>query len=271
MKIRYFILLIVVVAGCTVPTNETQSPLPRISATVVTPKTSESARVSGTAQVSETAQASGQAQVKLTTSDGVKLEAVYYPPLSSTSGAKALLLLHEAYQDHRSWDSFGKAAQEMGYAVLSLDLRGHGKSGGEKTFDQAMDQDVDAAIAWLRSAPEIDRDRLGIAGASLGANLALRAGGRYPDIQSIALLSPGMLLWDVGIAEAVIEYGARPLLLVTSEEDAYPAGTVQELDKLAKGMHEVQIYPGAEHGTQLLGAHPDLTPLLLDWFGKTIP
>lgn len=209
-------------------------------------------------------------KVDLTTSDAVHLQATYYAPPNSTVKADALLLLHEAYDDGRSWDSFARAAQERGYAVLALDLRGHGQSGGEKIFDTAMDNDVDAALAWLKAAPAVNSDRMGIVGASLGANLALRGGARYPEIKSVILLSPGMLLWQVDIAKAIVDYGPRPLLLVAATEDAYAADTVQILNKQALGYHQLQIYPGAEHGTKLLTPHPDLGPLLLDWLQKTI-
>jgi dienelactone hydrolase len=208
--------------------------------------------------------------VNLTTSDAINLKATYYPPKDSTVRADALLLLHEAYDDSRSWDSFARAAQERGYAVLALDLRGHGQSGGEKTFDSTMDNDVDAALAWLKASPAVNSDRIGIVGASLGANLALRGGVRYPEIKSVIMLSPGMLLWKIDIAKAIVDYGPRPLLLVVSKEDAYPAGTVQTLNEQALGYHQLQIYPGAEHGTKMMMPHPDLTPLMLDWLQKTI-
>jgi len=265
MKFFYFILLIIILAECTVITNKTQDALPSQSASLTQgPSPSTSTAV-------DTPELINAIQTTLKAPDGVTIAAVYYPPINSNSKAKAILLLHEAFQDHRSWEDFAREAQETGLAILSLDLRGHGKSGGKQTFDQSMDQDIDAALAWLQTNPEIDRHRIGIAGASVGANLALRAGGRNPDIQSLALLSPEILLWELGISEAGIDYSERPLFLVTSEEDTNSASTVQELDQTAKGNHEVHIYPGDEHGTWLLVSHPDLSLLLLDWFEKTIP
>ena len=79
-----------------------------------------------------------------------------------------------------------------------------------------------------------------------------------------------MLLWQIGIAEAIVDYGPRPLLLVASKEDAYSASTVQTLSEQALGYHRLQIYPGPEHGTEMMMPHPDLTPLMLDWLQKTI-
>jgi pimeloyl-ACP methyl ester carboxylesterase len=209
--------------------------------------------------------------IDLTTVDGVPLKARYYPAKQAASVATTIVLLHGAYEDSRSWNGFRAATQDAGYAVLTLDLRGHGQSGGEKLFDSSMDHDIDAALAWLNTSPDVGVGSIAMAGESLGANLALRAGARHPEIKSLILLSPGMLLWEIDIAEAIIGYGSRPLLLVAAEEDGYPASTVQTLNDQALGYHKLQIYPGAEHGTKMIGAHPELTTLMLDWLQETLP
>ena len=138
-------------------------------------------------------------------------------------------------------------------------------------FDESMDQDVDAALTWLQDSPDVSGKQIAIVGESLGANLALRAGARHPEIKSVILLSPGMALWEIHINEAIINYGSRPLLLVATEEDGYPADTVRKLDEQALGNHKLQIYPGAEHGTKMINAHPDLTSLMLNWLQETVP
>ena len=208
--------------------------------------------------------------INLTAQDGLSLKASFYPAKGAASTAPALLLLHTAYSDRRAWRGFAEAAQEAGYAVLALDSRGHGESAGEKVFDTAMDRDVDAALTWLMTHAGINPERVGIAGASVGANLALRAGARHPEIKSVALLSPGMQLWDIGIQEAVIDYGQRSMLIVVSEEDAYPAGSCQQLDAMALGEHRLHVFIGAAHGTDMFQVHDDLAPMLLDWFDTSL-
>jgi dienelactone hydrolase len=208
--------------------------------------------------------------IDLTAQDGLSLKASFYPAKGATSSAPALLLLHMAYSDRRAWRSFAQAAQDAGYAVLALDSRGHGESAGEKVFDPAMDMDVDVALTWLIARSDVDPGRVGIAGASVGANLALRAGARHPEIKSVALLSPGMQLWDIGIQEAIVDYGQRAVLIVVAEEDAYPAGSCQQLDAMALGEHRLHVYTGAAHGTDMFQAHDDLTSMLLEWFDATL-
>lgn len=196
--------------------------------------------------------------------------ASYYRSENLTSGAGSLLLLHEAFQTKQSWGHFAKFVQERGYNVLALDLRGHGGSDGERRFDESMVNDIDAALVWLKTSPDVNVDQIGIAGASLGANLGLIAGAKHPEIQSLALLSPGRLLWELDISDAIVEYGKRPVLLVVSEEDRYPYESVQFLSKNALGDYRVEIVPGAAHGTEMLKEHPDLIVLLLEWFQDTL-
>ncbi|MBN2391872.1 MAG: alpha/beta fold hydrolase [Anaerolineae bacterium] len=208
--------------------------------------------------------------IDLTTQDGLSLKATFYPAKGAAPVAPALLLLHAAYSDRSAWHSFAQAAQDAGYAVLALDSRGHGESTGEKVFDPAMDMDVDVALAWLIARSDVVQGRVGVAGASVGANLALRAGVRHPEIKSVALLSPGMQLWDIDIQEAIIDYGQRPVLIVVAEEDAYPAGSCQQLDAMALGEHRLHVYTGVAHGTDMFQAHDDLTSMLLEWFDATL-
>ncbi len=207
-------------------------------------------------------------RVKLNTADSVSLAAIYYPP--ARENAKVLILLHEAYKGKEMWHDFAQDAQNAGYGVLAFDLRGHGRSGGQKTFDETMDHDVETALEWVRSRPELNQEQIGMAGASLGANLALRAGARHPEIKSLVLLSPGMSLWELGIEDAIAGYGARPMMLVTSEEDTYPRETVQNLSEMIANNYEVKVFPGTAHGAQLIKDYPELTQLMLDWFAESL-
>lgn len=210
-------------------------------------------------------------QVSLTAPDGIQLEASYYAATPATQPLPALLLLHMAYRDRTDWNSFAAEAQQAGYHVLALDLRGHGHSQGEKQFAPLMDADVATALDWLAHRPEVDADRIAIYGASFGASLALRAAANHPPVKTVALLSPGINLWEVGLDGVMARYGQRPVLLVASAEDEYPAESVKLLDEQALGEHRLQLYPGSAHGTDMLAAHPELSSLLLEWLQQTLP
>jgi pimeloyl-ACP methyl ester carboxylesterase len=207
--------------------------------------------------------------VDLTAADGVTLKAVYYPPKNPNLRNPALLLLPMLNSGKEAWQEFAGAAQEAGHAVLALDLRGHGESGGTQDFG-VMDRDVDVAVNWLAGRLEIAGDRIGVVGADLGANLAIRAGSRHAEVKSVALLSPGLDYKGIQTVEALSAYGQRPVIIVAAENDTYAADSARTLNSRALGQHQLQIYPGSDRGTNLLRAQAGLRPMLLAWFASTL-
>lgn len=209
--------------------------------------------------------------VELTAPDGITLKGTYFPPADpSPEPAPALLLLHMAYGNRQNWEDFAQTAQKAGYAALTVDMRGHGESGGKQGFTPILDTDVDTSLAWLMAQPNIDVTKIGIAGASVGANLALRAGAAHPEVKSVALLSPGLAYWKIDTPDALTAYGRRPILLIASDKDKYSADSIKTLGAQASGPQHLKLYSGTAHGTELFQAQPDLPALLLNWFNTTL-
>lgn len=79
-----------------------------------------------------------------------------------------------------------------GVAVLAYDKRGTGASEGEFTFDfRQLARDVSAAVAFLRSLPDIQPDRIGLSGYSQGGWVAPLAASLTP--VRFVLVSYGMI------------------------------------------------------------------------------
>ena len=208
--------------------------------------------------------------VSLVTEDGLTLAATYFPPMEQAVRVPGLVLLHEAFGVRQSWQPFALAAQQAGFAVLVPDFRGHGASLGEQVFDGALDYDFEATLAWIQKRPEVDAQRVAVAGASLGASIALRGAARHPEIRAVAMLSPGTLLWQVDARPAITDYGQRPLLLAVAEEDAYPLASCRQLGEQALGSVRLLTYPGSAHGTALLRDEAELFEELLAWLAEGV-
>jgi hypothetical protein len=91
-----------------------------------------------------------------------------------------------------------------------------------------------------------------------------------PTIASLALLSPSLDYRGLRIEAAMRKYGARPALLVSSDDDPYATRSVKDLQKGAGGMREPLLLSQAGHGTTMLGRNADLTRVLVDWFRRTL-
>jgi acetyl esterase/lipase len=132
-------------------------------------------------------------------------------------------------------------------------------------------EDIRAASAFLAGRPaDVRAGAIGVAGASLGANLTVIAAAVDTSVRSIALVSPSLDYRGVRIEGSLRQYGARPALLMASLHDPYAARSVRELAQDAPGPREVRWSSVPAHGTSLLSRDPDLVRSLVEWFQLTL-
>jgi pimeloyl-ACP methyl ester carboxylesterase len=79
---------------------------------------------------------------------------------------------------------------EHGYGVLMMDARGHGLSGGRAMdFGWFGDLDVRAGVDFLAAQPDVDPDRIGVLGLSMGGEEAI--GAAAADLRVRAVIAEG--------------------------------------------------------------------------------
>lgn len=193
--------------------------------------------------------------------DGAILNAAYYEP--SRRQGPAILLLHMLRRSHADWDAVASQLADAGFAVLALDFRGADDAA-------AYAADVRAAKAFLRGRPEVSPGGIGLAGASVGANIALLDAADDPGVLSVALLSPGLDYKGLRTEAAMKKYGGRSAFLVGSTKDPYAARSIKHLATIGPGTREVRLTDSVAHGTVLLSRDPELVGLLVDWFRRTL-
>ena len=119
-------------------------------------------------------------------------------------------------------------------------------------------RDVGRRAMFLSGRPDICSGRIGIAGAQVGANLAIVEAASDPLVRSLALLSPGVEYRRVRAEAAMRKYNERPALILASTEDAYATRSARELSTLGAGIRDLRLLTGAGHGTTMLARQPDL-------------
>lgn len=192
--------------------------------------------------------------------DGATLTAAYYEP--SRRPAPGVILLHMLRRSHNDWDAAASQLSDAGFVVLALDFRGDDVA--------TYVSDVGAAKSFLRQRPEVIPTAIGIAGASIGANVALLDAADDPGVMSVALLSPGLDYGGLRTEAAMKKYGGRPALLIGSTNDPYAARSIRQLITIGPGTREVRLVDAAAHGTALLTREPALIAALVDWFKRTL-
>lgn len=200
----------------------------------------------------------------------------------TTSGA--VVLLHMFPSARHSWAAVQAALARRGLASLAIDLRGHGEStrgpgGAQLDFQKFKEdehassiEDVRAAVEWIRGRG-IERTRIAIAGASIGANLALEFLASDPQTPAAVLLSPGENYHGVttlDVAEDVLPHQAVWMAASAGDDDG-SARTVDALEqKLAVEQKTIERLRGAGHGNKMFEADTGLMDRMADWLRDRI-
>ncbi len=126
--------------------------------------------------------------------DGVRLDGTFFP---GTSG-DAVVMCHGFRAC--SLDMAGAAAElnDKGHSVLLFDFRGHGKSEGKKSsIGYKERRDLTAAVKYLKGRDEVDPERIGVLGISMGAATAILTAAECKDIKAVVADSSFTTLRDV--------------------------------------------------------------------------
>ena len=117
--------------------------------------------------------------VELHTSDDLTLQGSYVP---SKNGAAVIV----AFGRKGSQDKARMLARH-GYGVLIFDRRGEGESDGDPN-PYAWDggeKDIVAAVDFLEARPDVDPERIGGVGLSVGGETFLQAAARHDEIKAV--------------------------------------------------------------------------------------
>jgi uncharacterized protein len=124
-------------------------------------------------------------EVAFTTSDGLRLQGWYVP---SKNGAAVI-----SFPGRKGPQKPARLLARHDYGVLLFDRRGEGESEGDpNTLGWAGNRDVKAAIAFLRTRPDVDRDRVGGLGLSVGGEVLLQTAAETDELKAVVSEGAGM-------------------------------------------------------------------------------
>lgn len=185
-----------------------------------------------------------------------------------TDPAPAVVMVHMLGSDRSAYDELQLLFADEGIGSLAIDLRGHGQSeGGPEGHQHFKDLEWQAALADVQNAlsslaelPETNAERLGLIGASIGANYALMAAAERPGTPVVAL-SAGKNYKGVDPTGEMPKL--RRLAFYVAAGDDKPAAEL--LDWVGDNVPESLTWPedGNAHGTNLLPNGPLEAQMLL--------
>lgn len=182
-------------------------------------------------------------------SDGYQLSGTYSIP-NIEGSVPAIILSHQFNSDRHDFDLFIPRLLNEGYAVLAYDTRGFGESANGDADINNFPKDVEGALSYLKEQEEVDASRVGIIGASVGANVAFVSSGSIGEIRAAVLLSPS----DTGVRGVLMgseipNFSPTRIFVASDEREKRDSDAI--FLKSAKPK-EQKVYPGFGHGIDIL-------------------
>ena len=213
-----------------------------------------------------------------------------------------ILLIHPLGSSNDNMLIYAEFLANAGYGVFMIDLRAHGSSDGDtSTFGLREAEDVAGAVDYLLSRLDVNGQKIGALGISLGAQAALRGALKTDCLRALVLegLGPVTLSdhggkpkslrrwinypfnWiyyhvyefmigghDTSVMEAISQIAPRPILLIASgEKDIYFNRLFFQAAKEPKELWEL---PDGEHGAAILKDSQTYMRRVIEFFDQTL-
>lgn len=240
--------------------------------------------------------------VTFPSADGLRISAWYFP---SRNGA-AVIVCHGLGGNRVGVMDYAEFLSNAGYGVLLFDFRAHGESEGEAIsmgYFEALD--VAGGAEYLKGRADVDDDRVGVLGVSLGGSAAVLAAAQCPDIRSVVVDSTFATLHQMirhrfrsfinlptMLAPLVVWYGQRHLqvkasliapALVVADISPRPVfiihGTADELIPVENGHDlfaaarepkDLWILPDSPHASGITTHRDEYIERVTGFFNRTL-
>jgi alpha-beta hydrolase superfamily lysophospholipase len=124
--------------------------------------------------------------VTFSSADGLSLAGWFVYPEDKIGHGAAIILCHGYGATRAVTLPVAAVLTRHGYSALLFDFRGHGESEGDLvTLGHDEVQDVQGAVTYLLTRPDVTSDSVGVLGQSMGAAIAIRAAARIPEIGAV--------------------------------------------------------------------------------------
>jgi fermentation-respiration switch protein FrsA (DUF1100 family) len=172
--------------------------------------------------------------VQFRTADGLLLQGWY---IASKNGAAVI-----AFPGRSGPQKQARMLARHGYGVLLFDRRGEGESEGDPNgFGWGGEQDLDAAASYLRLRPDVDPNRIGVIGLSVGGEMAIHAAAHSDAFAAVVSEgASGQSLRDElanpGLRERLLDLPAQVSLiaaLTVFTDELAPPSLKSEVAKIA--------------------------------------
>ncbi len=220
-------------------------------------------------------------EVEILTEDGIKISGSYQSPKDQTKLTPVIILIHQGGSSRAEWLelSLWNKLLDKGYALLAYDIRQHGKSSNDEgdlmdLFNNPDRAPLDllAVINFLENDERVDSKRIGIIGASIGANLACVAASvdKYHIKSAVSISAKTSAVQNLSGKKAPISPNDVFYIASKNEQNGLREKWAYELYESTTGNKKIEIAKGDKHGSFILKDSKTLENSIIEWFEQTL-
>lgn len=216
--------------------------------------------------------------------DGFSIKAVLeYPKVKKQKEFPTVVLLHSLGYSSEWWETLPKELLDSGYAVLRIDLRGHGRSVYNsklvRTSWKSMTNsayakypdDVVKVIDYVKSenTKKIFFNNYAIVGADIGASTAVLAADKISyKPKTIVMLSPVVKTKGLFIPVKMANLSNIDILAISGTDDVSGAESAEYLKKFAQAAFMTYTSEAKSTGMIMLKNDTSLAKIITSWINE---
>lgn len=224
-------------------------------------------------------------RVEFASRDGMPLGGWFVPgPPSQPAPWPCILLVYGYGGCKEQMAGYAQMLHQAGFATFLFDMHGSGtRKGDPVSFGYAERWDLMDAAKYVTSRPDVDKERIGVLGVSMGAATALLASADDPSIKAVVsdssfadlveMVKPGLKAFlglpsfpfaplivryaeamlgmktsEVKPEEAASRLGERPLMVIHGlDDELIHVASAHRIYNAASGPKEMWLVPNCTH------------------------
>ena len=222
--------------------------------------------------------------IKVVAKDGFNINATLtYPKIKGQKDFQTVVLLHSLGYNSQWWETLPKNFLEKGYAVLTIDLRGHGSSVYNSRFSKLSwkniknsgfakySTDIIAVIEEIKKENTAKQffNKWAIVGADIGASAGILAADKMkssPEI--VVMISPVVEAKGLYIPVSIAHLEGSDFLAISGTDDTDSKSAAEYLSKFAQNQFITFTSESKTTGMLMLKNDPGLVNFITEWVSE---
>ncbi len=222
-------------------------------------------------------------EYKVVSNDGFGITATLeYPKIKEKKEFQTVVLLHSLGYNSEWWESVPTDLLDSGYAVVKIDLRGHGKSVYSNNLNKVSwknmtnkaymkyPDDVINVIDYIKNENKrVFFNNWAIIGSDIGAATSILVANKIPyKPKTIVMLSPIVKAKGLYVPVKLAELNNIDIVSITGKTDVNGIKSNEYLKKFAQSTYAEYTSESQSTGMLLLKQDKTLSKFILSWIAQ---